>query len=125
MEKGTMHTAATTAVTFLCLLCAQAQMAKPQGESEWKAVEDALGRPGKLQPDGAFKFSMPRKDLKVTVEGTPIQAGLALGSWVAFGGTPVHAMVMGDLVVTDGVDKLQQGAHVNMQLAAMPPGNAP
>jgi len=73
-----------------------------QGKADdWKAVQDALGWPGKLQPDGAFKFSMPRKDLKVTVDGTPIQAGLALGSWVAFGGTPGHAMAMGDLVLTE------------------------
>ncbi len=32
----------------------------------------------------------------------------------------------GELVVTDGVDKLQQGSHVNMQMAAVPPpGNTP
>jgi uncharacterized protein DUF1259 len=69
--------------------------------SQWKAVEDAMGRPGKLQPDGTFKFSMPRKDMKVTVNGIPIQAGLALGSWTAFEGTQNHAMVMGDLVLTE------------------------
>lgn len=61
-----------------------------------------LGRSGKLQPDGVFKFSMPRKDLKVTVEGTAILAGLALGSWVAFEGTRRrNAMAMGDLVLTE------------------------
>ncbi len=78
------------------------QAAKSSDEtSEWKAVEGAIGRSGKAQPDGTFKFSMPRKDLKVTVKGTPIKAGLALGSWVAFEGTPDHAMVMGDLVLTE------------------------
>ncbi len=69
--------------------------------AQWKAVEDAFGRPGKLQPDGTYKFSMPRKDLKVTVAGTPIKPGLALGSWTAFEGAPNHAMVMGDLVLTE------------------------
>ena len=69
--------------------------------AQWKAVEAAFGRPGKLQPDGTYKFSMPRKDLKVTVAGTPIKAGLALGSWTAFEGTPSHAMVMGDLVLAE------------------------
>jgi hypothetical protein len=44
---------------------------------------------------------MPRKDLKVTVAGAPIKPGLALGSWTAFEGTPSHAMVMGDLVLTE------------------------
>ena len=95
-------------------LSSAAQSAKPNDKStDWKGVEEALGRPGKLQPDGAFKFSMPRKDLKVTVDGTPIQAGFALGSWVAFGGTPEHAMAMGDLVLTEDevgpvIQKLQQ-----------------
>jgi hypothetical protein len=45
---------------------AGAQNANPQdSSSQWKAVQDAMGRPGKQQPDGTFKFSMPRKDLKV------------------------------------------------------------
>lgn len=78
-----------------CLAIAQ------QSSSEWKPVESALGRSGKLQPDGAFKFSMPRKDLKVTVDGTAIKPGLALGSWAAFSSSGENAMVMGDLVLTE------------------------
>ena len=84
------------------LACAASGQGKTADENgDWKAVEAAMGRPGKLQPDGAFKFGMPRSDLKVSVAGTPIQAGLALGSWVAFQGARDHAMVMGDLVLTD------------------------
>ena len=80
----------------------QGQATKAEGNSDgWKAVESAMGRTGKLQSDGSFKFSMPRKDLKVTVNGTPIQAGLALGSWTAFLGAPDHGMVMGDLVLLE------------------------
>ena len=71
-------------------------------DAQWKPVQDAMGRPGKMQPDGTFKFAMPRKDLHVTVNGTPVQAGLALGSWAAFAGSPSNAMVMGDLVLTQG-----------------------
>ncbi len=76
---------------------------KPQDDAaaQWKPVQDAMGRPGALQPDGAFKFSMPRKDLKVTLDGTSIKPALALGSWTAFEGTRDHAMVMGDLVLTE------------------------
>jgi hypothetical protein len=98
------------AMTYVAL----AQTTKREDKSsQWKAVEDAMGRPGKLQPDGTFKFSMPRKDMKVTVSGIPIQAGLALGSWTAFEGTQNHAMVMGDLVLTEDevepvMRKLQQ-----------------
>jgi hypothetical protein len=76
-------------------------LTRAQTPPEWKLVEDALGRSGKLQPDGAFKFAMPRKDLKVTVDGTPIKAGLALGSWAAFSSSGDNAMVMGDLVLTE------------------------
>ncbi|HEX9121215.1 MAG TPA: DUF1259 domain-containing protein [Terriglobales bacterium] len=82
--------------------------------SQWKPVEDAMGRPGKLQSDGTFKFGMPRKDLNVIVAGTPIKPGLALGSWTAFEGTRDHAMAMGDLVLTESevepvMMKLQEG----------------
>src|SRR4051812_8441488 len=85
-----------------------------QDASNWKPVETSFGRSGKIQPDGAFKFSMPRKDLNVTVAGTPIKAGLALGSWVAFKGDGGNSMVMGDLVLTEAevepvMLKLQQG----------------
>ncbi len=89
------------AVVAALLTYALAQAQKPAADDQWKAVEGALGRSGKLQPDGTFKFAMPRKDLNVSVTGTPIKAGLALGSWVAFAGTPAHAMVMGDLVLTE------------------------
>ena len=67
----------------------------------WKPVEAALGRPGSMQPGDVYKFAMPRKDMNVTVEGTPIKPGLALGSWVAFKRMGSEAMVMGDLVLTE------------------------
>jgi hypothetical protein len=115
MKSGTIRNIAIASIALVCFTSLlEAQAAKAQdGSSDWKEVEAAMGRPGKIQADGTFKFSMPRKDLKVKVDGTPIQAGLALGSWVAFGGTPAHAMAMGDLVLTeDDVEpvmlKLQQ-----------------
>ena len=88
--------------------------ATAQAPPEWKPVEDALGRTGKVQSDGALKFAMPRKDLKVTVDGTPIKPGLALGSWAAFSSSGDNAMVMGDLVLVEDevgpvMAKLQQG----------------
>ena len=51
--------------------------------SSWKAVDDGMGRAGQDQPDGAHKFSMPRSDLKVTLDGIELKAGFALGSWAA------------------------------------------
>src|SRR5437879_1469708 len=65
--------------------------------SDWKQVEDAMGRPGQMQPNDVIKFSMPRKDLHVTLAGVDIKPGLALGSWAAFERDGGGAMVMGDL----------------------------
>ena len=80
----------------------------------WKLVEDAMGRPGQMQPGDVLKFGMPRKDLHVVLDGVEIKPGLALGSWAAFKRDGNDAMVMGDLVLTeDEVEpvmlKLQQG----------------
>src|SRR5207248_697699 len=33
---------------------------------DWKAVDDAMGWAGQDQPDGTHKYSIPRRDLKVT-----------------------------------------------------------
>jgi hypothetical protein len=82
--------------------------------SDWKQVEDAMGRPGQMQPGDVLKFGMPRKDLHVVLDGIEIKPGLALGSWAAFQRDGGGAMVMGDLVLTeDEVEpvmmKLQEG----------------
>src|SRR5215831_20292031 len=69
--------------------------------NQWKAVDDAMGRPGQDQPDGAHKFGLPRGDLKVTVAGVEVKPTLALGSWVAFSKPGAGSMVMGDLVLTE------------------------
>src|SRR5437016_1784446 len=69
--------------------------------SDWKAVEQALGRPGQQQADGAYKFSLPRGDLKVSAAGVQVKPTLALGSWLAFSSPGQDAMVMGDLVLTE------------------------
>lgn len=102
----------TLAGSILCALSVGNALA--QAASDWKAVEDAMGRPGQMQPGNVIKFGLPRKDLHVSLDGVQIKAGLALGSWVAFGKNGPSSMVMGDLVLTeDEVEpvmmKLQQG----------------
>lgn len=102
-----------TLVVFLTLGSAQFLGQATNEKSDWKPVEDAMGRSGKLQPGDVFKFGMPRKDLQVTVNGVQVKPGLALGSWAAFKKMGEEAMVMGDLVLTtDEVEpvmlKLQQ-----------------
>ena len=86
-------------------LSAQSQNkeAKPDAaeDPQWKAVEETLGRPGQVQPDGVLKFGMPRRDLKVSVAGVEVKPGFALGSWAAFKRSGSDAMVMGDLVLVE------------------------
>jgi len=81
------------------LLCGPAA-AQSGTAAGWKEVEDAIGRPGQPQPGDVMKFSMPRKDLHVVLNGVEIKPGLALGSWVAFKRDGSGAIVMGDLVLT-------------------------
>jgi Domain of Unknown Function (DUF1259) len=70
-------------------------------EPDWKAVEQAIGKAGQLQPGDVFRIGMPRSDLAVTVKGVPVKAGFALGSYAAFKQMGDQAMVMGDLVLLD------------------------
>ena len=70
-------------------------------DPDWKAVEQALGKSGQMQPGDVFRIGMPRTDLNVTVKGVPVKAGFALGSYAAFKQVGDHAMVMGDLVLLD------------------------
>ena len=70
-------------------------------DPDWKAVEQALGKSGALQPGDVYRIGMPRTDLAVTVKGIPVKAGFALGSYAAFKQTGDQAMVMGDLVLLD------------------------
>ena len=75
--------------------------AVPAAEPDWKAVEEALGKPGQLQDGDVFRVGMPRADLAVTVKGVPVKPGFALGSYAAFKQMGDQAMVMGDLVLLD------------------------
>ncbi|MGG1678560.1 DUF1259 domain-containing protein [Neobacillus sp. NRS-1170] len=66
-----------------------------------KKVEKEIGRPGVLKPGDVFFISLPRKDLRVRVKGTPIRPRLALGGWTAFKQVDDQTMVMGDLVLEE------------------------
>ena len=70
-------------------------------DPDWKAVEQALGKSGQIQPGDVFRIGMPRTDLAVTVQGIPVKAGFALGSYAAFKQVGDQTMVMGDLVLLD------------------------
>lgn len=101
------------ALCALWVLSTASVVGQTATDKAWKPVEDALGRSGKMQPSDVLKFSMPRKDMQVTVAGTQVKPGLALGSWAAFKKMGNEAMVMGDLVLAENevepvMTKLQQ-----------------
>src|SRR5213596_60506 len=84
------------------------------GATDWKPVEQALGKAGSMQPGDVYKASLPRSDLKVIVSGVELKPALALGSWVAFKKTGDMTLVMGDLVLTEDevtpvMTKLEEG----------------
>ena len=108
------------ATVFVLVVCSAPQA--PTGQSntaqqsatDWKAVEQALGKAGSMQPGDVYKVSLPRSDLKVTVSGLELKPALALGSWIAFKKVGDMTMVMGDLVLTEDevtpvLTKLQEG----------------
>src|SRR3954468_10525067 len=102
-------------VLTVLLLVAATPKTSTTARSDWKDVEQAIGRAGTLQPGDVYKVSFPRGDLAVTLDGVAIKPALALGSWMAFkeiGGG--HVMAVGDLVlleseVTPVMDALQNG----------------
>jgi hypothetical protein len=116
---GVMAFIATTAFALVVLSAPQS----PGGQSNpnqqpavaaWQAVAQALGKAGSMQPGDVYKVSLPRSDLKVTVNGIELKPALALGSWVAFKKMDSMTMVMGDLVLTEDevapvLTKLQEG----------------
>lgn len=62
-------------------------------------VDAAFGRPGVDQRQGVRRYSFPRSDLRVSLDGVILKPALALGSWVAFQPHGAETMVMGDLVL--------------------------
>src|SRR5713226_7151457 len=109
------------ATLFVLVACSAPQNQAGQSNNQqqpaatdWKPVEQALGKAGSMQPGDVYKVSLPRSDLKITVSGVELKPALALGSWVAFKKTGDMTMVMGDLVLTEDevtpvMTKLEEG----------------
>jgi Domain of Unknown Function (DUF1259) len=66
-------------------------------------IEKLTGVNGKLDAkSGVFKVSVPRKDLEVTIAGhVKMSPAMGLTAWAAFQKMGDHAMVMGDIVMTE------------------------
>src|SRR5437764_7426124 len=101
-ERSAMKRRFIYAVALCGVIAAVATpLAAWAADPDWKAVEQALGKPGQMQAGDVFRIGMPRTDLNVTVKGVPVKAGFALGSYAAFKQIGEQAMVMGDLVLLD------------------------
>src|SRR5438132_4402767 len=96
-----------SATLFVLVACSAPQNQSGQSNNQqaaatdWKPVEQALGKAGSMQPGDVYKVSLPRSDLKITVSGVELKPALALGSWVAFKKAGDMTLVMGDLVLTE------------------------
>src|SRR5256714_3540952 len=113
--------ALAVATLFVLVACSapknqsgQANNQQPAAATDWKPVEQALGKAGSMQPGDVYKVSLPRSDLKITVGGVELKPALALGSWVAFKKAGDMTTAMGDLVLTEDevtpvLTKLEEG----------------
>jgi Domain of Unknown Function (DUF1259) len=80
---------------------------------DWTKVDAALGKTASVQGD-VHRYSIPRSDLQVMLDGVAIKPALALGGWLGFEPAPDGAIVMGDLVLTESeinpvITELQEG----------------
>ncbi|HSU12710.1 DUF1259 domain-containing protein [Longimicrobium sp.] len=101
-------------IARLAMVCAALWSCAAAAQGDWSGVSAAMGRPGTEQPGGVMRFSFPRSDLRVTLDGVAVRPALALGSWVAFRRASGGAMAMGDLVLAENevapvISRLQQG----------------
>jgi uncharacterized protein DUF1259 len=97
-----MITATTLCISLtFAAVAAQAQVA-PRNSRDWRAVDSLLGRQGSAQAGDVMKYSLPRSDLDVSVDGLKLKPAFALGSWVAFKRVGAgRTAVAGDLVLTE------------------------
>jgi hypothetical protein len=98
----TLRSGFLTLVAATFLSSAICGVTHAQATPAFPGVEEALGRKSAPQPGEVLKFSFPRSDLSVTVDGVAIKPALALGSWAAFKQIGNgQSMAMGDLVLTE------------------------
>jgi hypothetical protein len=86
-------------VFALCLGVAPAMSAKALDTAR---IEQVTGLKGQWnEKEGVFRLQVPRSDLSVLAAGTKITPPLGLTAWAAFTKAGAHAVVMGDIVLTE------------------------
>src|SRR5438105_6820478 len=74
--------------------------AAPAQQIDWKKVDTTLGKTGTVSGQ-VHRYSFPRSNLQVAIDGVAIKPALALGGWAAFQPMGGEVMVMGDLVLLE------------------------
>jgi hypothetical protein len=95
-----LHRNSIAAIIMVTAVAGLAGAARGQ-DTDWTAVGKALGKEGTVQAGGIYRISLPRSDLKITLDGVNLKPGFALGGWLSFAPTGKDAMVMGDLVLLE------------------------
>src|SRR5438105_8272795 len=89
----------TKRLVALCLIAAPAMAAKGVDSAR---IEQITGLKGQWsEKEGVFKVQVPRSDLAVTAAVAKITPPLGLTAWAAFTKAGAHAVVMGDIVLTE------------------------
>jgi hypothetical protein len=94
------HTMIAVGIFGIVLFAAPIEGEAAAGSLDTKAIEQAIGKPGELKDD-AYKVSLPRKDLSVSLNGVQLKRGFPLGTWIAFKQAGNDAVLDGDLVLTE------------------------
>jgi Domain of Unknown Function (DUF1259) len=84
----------------LFVLAAIFAVTSASAELDTAKIDHLTGLKGKLnEKEGVYKVTLPRDDVKVTVDGWIMPSFMGLGTWAAFTETKSGAMVMGDTVL--------------------------
>jgi hypothetical protein len=97
-------------------LAAPIPSAAPATGFDTHAIEEAIGLTGAVMPDGAFRITKPRGDLKVTLDGFAITPRMGLAGWVAFRAHASGALLRGVLPLATDELPAAMSALVNAGL---------
>src|SRR5262245_21573896 len=99
MNHWKKHLLYATLLGMVVLSTGWFALAKAKRGLDADKIGEAAGTKATTTKDAVVRIGWPRTDVKVKVDGMPLQPFAGLGSWAAFMPTEHGAMVMGDTVV--------------------------
>jgi hypothetical protein len=96
------HVLVLLVTSLLCGVAYAQEAIQHAGTLDTAKIEQLTGAKGKLDAsENAFKVTVPRTDLAVTVAGVKMTAATGFTSWAAFTPMGEKTMVMGDMVLQE------------------------